>query len=101
MAITGLSKFLSRVCAFELRDVGARDEGLVARTREHHGANSVIGAEVAEHLWDRLPHVERYGVAPLGIVEDEPADGTILPRDDALSGHTTPCARRPAMSFDS
>src|SRR5256712_4061746 len=63
---------------FELRDVGAGDEGLVARAGEHHDANGLIGAELGEHRGNRFPHVKRHGVAPLGVVEDEPADGAVL-----------------------
>ena len=41
-----------------------------------------IGAEILEHPRNRFPHVQRDGVAPLGIVEDEPADRAVLARDD-------------------
>src|SRR5262249_18162121 len=74
--------------AFELRDVGAGDEGLAARAREHHHAHLVVLGEALEHPARRRPHVERYGVMTLGIVEDHIADAPVLAREHLVGlGH--------------
>src|SRR5262245_8891990 len=88
---------------FELRDIGAGDERLVARAGEHHHADRGIGAEVREHARDRLPHADRHGVPARGIVEHEPADRAVLARVDPrfafrLDGQITLRSRMPRMS---
>ena len=65
----------------ELRDVGARHEGLVAGAGDDDDADRRILLEVVEDDRDRLPHVGRGGVVLLRLVEDEPADRARLLRD--------------------
>src|SRR5262249_17704063 len=73
---------------FELRDVGAGDEGLAARAREHHHAHLVVLGEALEHPARRRPHVERYGVMTLWVVEDHIADAPVLAREHLVGlGH--------------
>src|SRR5262249_55445241 len=49
----------------ELRDIGARDEGLAARAGQHHHADLVVPGEVLENAARRRPHVERHRVVAL------------------------------------
>src|SRR5713226_9414681 len=96
--LVALHRFLARALVLELRDVGAGDERLVACAGEYHHADLAIGVEAVEHPRHRLPHVDRDGIAALGIVEDQPADGAFLLRNDAFSHQTTPRSRRRAIS---
>src|SRR5205807_8294004 len=96
--LVALHRLLARALVLELRDVGAGDERLVAGAGEHHHADLAVSVESLEHLRHRLPHVDRDGVAALGIVEDQPADGAFLLRNDAFSHQTTPRSRRRAIS---
>src|SRR6266480_492567 len=96
--LVALYRFLARALVLELRDVGAGDEGLVARPGEHDDPHLLIRFKFCKNGGDRLPHVDRDGVAALGIVEDQPADGAFLLRDDAFSHQTTPRSRRRAIS---
>src|SRR6185437_2570157 len=96
----------------ELRDVGAGNEGLVAGAAQHDDADLGVARKMIENHRHRLPHVERHGVAPLGIVEDHPADRTVLLGDQALArgNHRgtphaihaiAPLARKPAIALSS
>src|SRR5882762_507374 len=97
--LVALHRFLARALVLELRDVGARDERLVAGSGEHDDPHLLIRFKFCKNGGDGLPHVDRDGVAALGIVEDQPADGAFLLRDDALGHQTTPRCRRPVMSL--
>src|SRR5437868_4493178 len=88
----------ARALLLELRDVGARDERLVARAGEHHCPHVGVRGKVVERARHCLPHVERDRVAPLRVVEDEPADRALLAADETLRAHTTPCLRSSATS---
>jgi hypothetical protein len=79
-----LHRFRARALLLELRDVGARHERLVARAGEHDDPNLGIGLVLRKNLRNRFPHVDRHGVAPLRVVEDEPAHRAFLLRDDPL-----------------
>ena len=59
---------------FELADIGARDEGLVAGAGQDHHANVRIVAQLDQRLAQALPHFERHRVALVGIVECDDAD---------------------------
>src|SRR5262245_32965896 len=74
--------------AFEFRNVGAVDESLAARAGQHDDANVVVLGEVLENPARRRPHVERYRVMTLGIVEDHVADAPVLAREHLVGlGH--------------
>src|SRR6266403_383966 len=96
--LIALHRFLARALALELRDVGAGDERLVAGPGEHDDPHLLIRFKFCKNGGDGLPHVDRDGVAALGVVEDQPADGAFLLRHDAFSHQTTPRSRRRAIS---
>src|SRR6267378_5951242 len=77
------------------RDAEAR---VVAGSGEHDDPHLLIRFKFCKNGWDGLPHVDRDGVAALGIVEDQPAEGAFLLRNDAFSHQTTPRSRRRAIS---
>ena len=58
----------------ELADVGAGDEGLVAGADQDHYADIAVIAQFDQRLTQPLPHVERHGVALLGVVEGDDPD---------------------------
>src|SRR2546423_773247 len=62
----------------ELGDVGARHEGLPSCPGEDHDPDLVVGGEALEDLRGGLPHLERDGVVPLGVVEDHRSDAPFL-----------------------
>jgi hypothetical protein len=62
----------------ELRDVGARDEGLVARPAQDDDADGVVGGQLLDVAGHELPGLDADGVALVGPVEDEPAYGSVL-----------------------
>src|SRR2546426_1720624 len=97
--LVALHRLLARALVLELRDVGAGDEGLVARPGEHDDPHLLIRFKCCKNRGDGLPHIDRDRVAALRIVEDQPADGAFLLRDDALGHQTTPRCRRPVMSL--
>ena len=59
---------------FELADIGARDEGLVAGADQDHDANVGIVAQFDQRVAQALPHFERHRIALVGIVEGDDAD---------------------------
>ena len=59
---------------FELADIGARDESLVAGADQDHDANVGIVAQFDQRVAQALPHFERHRVALVGIVEGDDAD---------------------------
>src|SRR5262249_49433695 len=101
--IVMLSRLEGGAFAFELRDVGAGDEGLAACAREHYHAHLVILGEALEDPARRRPHIERYGVMTLGIVEDHVADAPVLAREHlGVLGHAVhrlPSALRAPTNF--
>src|SRR5712691_10746408 len=97
--LVALHRFLARALVLELRDVGARHERLVTRPGEHDDPHLLIRFKFCKNGGDGLPHVDRDGVAALRVVEDQPADGAFLLRDDALGHQTSPRCRRPVMSL--
>src|SRR5437899_202136 len=97
--LVALHRLLARALVLELRDVGAGDERLVARPGEHDDPHLLIRFKCCKNRGDGLPHIDRDRVAALRIVEDQPADGAFLLRDDALGHQTTPRCRRPVMSL--
>ena len=56
------------------RHVGAGRERLVARARDHGGADALVGLDLAEAGDQVLEHVRRQRVEPLGPVEREQRD---------------------------
>src|SRR6266850_933250 len=97
--LVALHRFLARALVLELRDIGARDERLVARPGEHDDPHLLIRFKFCKNGGDGLPHVDRDRVAALRVVEDQPADGAFFLRNDALGHQTTPRCRRPVMSL--
>src|SRR6267143_2162287 len=97
--LVALHRFLARTLVLALRDVGAGNERLVAGSGEHDDPHLLIRFKFCKNGGDGLPHIDRDRVAALGIVEDQPADGAFLLRDDALGHQTTPRCRRPVMSL--
>src|SRR5882762_5311284 len=85
----------ARALLLVLRDVRAGDEGLIAFAFQHDYADFGVLLEAVERLRDRLPHVDRDGVPPGGVVEREPADRPLFFGDDALADH----ARREGRLF--
>src|SRR6266849_947976 len=75
----------ARALLLVLRDIRAGDEGLVAFAFQHDYAHLGILLEAVERLRDRLPHVDRDGVPPGGVVEREPADRPLFFCDDSLA----------------
>jgi hypothetical protein len=66
---------------FELRDVRARDERLVAAAAQHDDADVRVAAKIGENPRHRRPHLVGHGVAALGIVENHPADRMFFLRE--------------------
>src|SRR3954463_13542464 len=102
--LVALHRFRAGALVLELRDVGAGDEGPLARPCQHDDADRGIGVEIREHARDRLPHGERHRVAARRIVEDQPADRAVLARVDPrfafrLDAHITLRSRMPRMSL--
>jgi len=63
--------------ALELRDVGPRHEGGLARATQDDDAHLVVPREFLHRLWHRAPHVDGDRVAPLRMVEDDPSDAAL------------------------
>ena len=59
---------------FELADVGARHEGLVAGADQDHDPHVRVLAQFIERVAEPFPHVERQGVALFPIVEGDDFD---------------------------
>src|SRR5204863_242932 len=62
----------------EFRDVGAGGKGLAARAAERDAAHFAIGVEARHRLGDAAPHRAIDRVAPLRIIENDPADARLL-----------------------
>ena len=62
----------------EFRDVGAGGERLGAGAAERDAAHLAIGVEARHRLRDAAPHRAVDRVAPLRIVENDPADARLL-----------------------
>jgi hypothetical protein len=62
----------------ELRDVGARHEGLLAGAAQHDHADGVVGDELVHVFGHELPHLLTHGVPLLRLVENDPADRPVL-----------------------
>src|SRR2546422_11314604 len=62
----------------EFRDVGAGGERLGAGAAERDAAHFAIGVEARHRLRDAAPHGAVDRVAPLRIVENDPADARLL-----------------------
>jgi hypothetical protein len=62
----------------ELGDVGARDERDVPLAAQHHHPHGRVRSQVGHRLGDLPPHLHGDGVAALGLVEDDPAQGPFL-----------------------
>src|SRR4029453_2028112 len=76
-----------RARLLELRDVGARDEGLVPCPGDNYDADHRILLELVDDDRDRLPHVRRGRIALGRLVEDELADRAHL-LGDHVRGRT-------------
>jgi hypothetical protein len=61
----------------ELRNVGARHERLVARAAQHDHPDLRIGLQSIDRGGNRFPHRDRHRVVAAGVVEHDPADGTV------------------------
>src|SRR5882672_3431080 len=75
----------ARALLLVLRDIRAGDEGLVALAFQRDYADLGVLLEAVERLRDRLPHVDRDGVPPGGVVEREPADRPLFFGDDSVA----------------
>ena len=71
---------------FELADIGARDESLVAGADQDHDAHVGIVAQFDQRVAEPLPHLERHGVALFGIVEGDDADAVADALQDLAVG---------------
>ena len=82
--------FLRGLCVvaglFELADVGARDERLVAGADHDHDADVGIVAQLDQRLAKPFPHLERHRVALVGIVEGDDADAVADALQDLAVG---------------
>jgi hypothetical protein len=63
--------------SFELRDIGAGDEGLAPGAAKHRCAQPIFAAHPRAGLAELLVHVPRHGVARRGPVEDHRGDLTL------------------------
>jgi hypothetical protein len=59
---------------FELADIGARDEGLFAGPDQDHDPDVRVVAQPDQRVAEPFPHLQRHGVALVGIVEGDDAD---------------------------
>ena len=59
---------------FELADIGAGNEGLAAGAGQDHNAHVGIVAQFDERIAKSFPHLQRHGIALLGIIEGDSAD---------------------------
>src|SRR5262249_46867500 len=62
----------------ELRDIGARHEGLVTRAPQDDDSDVVIGGHVLHVFGHHLPHLQAHRVPLFRLVEDDPADRAVL-----------------------
>ena len=62
----------------ELRDVGARHEGLIAGPAQDDHADGVVGDQFLDVVGHELPRLEAHGISLLRPVEDDPADRSVL-----------------------
>src|SRR5437762_7628244 len=62
----------------ELRDIGAGDERLIAGAAQDDHADGVVGGEVVYVVGHQLPHLLAHRVPLLRLVEDDPADRSVL-----------------------
>ena len=76
-----LYRLLRRPFILELRDIGAGHERLVAGAGHNDDADRIVATEIGEYFGNALPHIHRYGVEPLRIVEGHDADSAALLRD--------------------
>ena len=70
----------------ELADIGARHKRLVAGADQHHHAHIGIVAQFGQRLAQSFPHLQRHGVALLGIVEGDDADAVVDALQDLAVG---------------
>ena len=61
----------------ELGNIGARHEGFAARAAEDKDPDILVGLEIGEDRFDRIPHVQRYRVMAFRVVENHMADDAI------------------------
>jgi hypothetical protein len=78
--------FLLRAQVFELRDIGAGDECLVALSRENDHANVVVPLRRRKQGRHRFPHIERERVVLRRMVEANVQHLSLAPCLDALGG---------------
>ena len=71
---------------FELADIGARHKGLVAGADQDHDAHVRVVAQFDQRVTEPFPHVERHGVALLGIVEGDDANAVVDALQDLAVG---------------
>ena len=71
---------------FELADIGARDERLVAGADHDDDADIGIVAQFGQRAAEPFPHIQRHRVALFGIVEGDDADAIVDALQDLAVG---------------